>query len=339
MGYRFYKSKSLGKGMRVSVSKSGLGMSVGGKGMRYSVHSSGRTRKTVRVPGSGLAYQSYGSSKGRSGTRQRAAPPQAPSTMFKAPLFSSKAEKTYVKGIHAFIDQDYAKVYEAFTKVVELNTGILSGHFFAGMAANQTERGADSIKFLEHVVQADEDLPDDLMRKYHLDEVMMLPLGITPSVTVELEPTSITACLILAEIYQTQERIEPAIGLLENLVDLAPEIPCIVLSLSELYAQAEMWEELATVPAKFNNTDDLSAEVLRYKARAFRHKGMHQGALELLKEALKSKKRDAEILKAARYERALVYQEMGKNSQAKKDLERLYAEDPTYEDVASRLGT
>jgi lipoprotein NlpI len=111
----------------------------------------------------------------------------------------------------------------------------------------------------------------------------------------------------------------------------------LALSLSELYFQAGLWDELATMPVLIENTDDLSAEVLRYKARALRETGMAQGALELLREALKTKKRHPEILKAARYERGLTYESLGKKALARKDLERLFAEDPGYLDVRERL--
>jgi hypothetical protein len=55
---RMRKSFSLGKGVRMSVGKSGVGVSFGGKGLRYSVHSSGRRRTTVGIPGTGLSYSS-----------------------------------------------------------------------------------------------------------------------------------------------------------------------------------------------------------------------------------------------------------------------------------------
>jgi tetratricopeptide (TPR) repeat protein len=148
------------------------------------------------------------------------------------------------------------------------------------------------------------------MSKYGLDGSVMrvsIETAITPTVMVEVEMTTPGAALLLAELYQARGDREKAIGLLENLVDVAPDNPAIALSLAELYSQEGLWQELASMPVRIENTDDLSAEVLRYKARAMRETGMLDGALEVLKEALKSKKRHPEILKAARYERALTY--------------------------------
>ena len=40
----------------------------------------------------------------------------------------------------------------------------------------------------------------------------------------------------------------------------------------------------------------------------------------------------------SRYERACVYEDLGRASRARREFEKLYAEDPSYEDVESRWG-
>ena len=52
----------------------------------------------------------------------------------------------------------------------------------------------------------------------------------------------------------------------------------------------------------------------------------------------KKKDREAELLRAIRYERACVYEYLGNKSQARREFEKLYAEDPALEGVADRLG-
>jgi hypothetical protein len=56
VGIRFRRSIKLGPGVRINLSKSGVGMSFGPRGMRYSIHSSGRTAQSVGIPGAGLSY-------------------------------------------------------------------------------------------------------------------------------------------------------------------------------------------------------------------------------------------------------------------------------------------
>ncbi|MBZ5752605.1 DUF4236 domain-containing protein [Metabacillus rhizolycopersici] len=62
MGLNFRKSFKVAPGVRVNVSKSGVGASFGGKGLRYSVNSRGQRRTTVGIPGSGLSYTNTSSS-------------------------------------------------------------------------------------------------------------------------------------------------------------------------------------------------------------------------------------------------------------------------------------
>lgn len=64
---------------------------------------------------------------------------------------------------------------------------------------------------------------------------------------------------------------------------------------------------------------------------------MKDAALEAYKDALKSKKRDPELLKEARYARGRLYLKMGKRAQARKEFEKVYAEDAGFRDVRSLL--
>ena len=56
MGFRFRKSINLGFGVRLNVSKSGVGYSVGKKGFRYTKKADGSSRITYSVPGTGISY-------------------------------------------------------------------------------------------------------------------------------------------------------------------------------------------------------------------------------------------------------------------------------------------
>ncbi len=51
----------------------------------------------------------------------------------------------------------------------------------------------------------------------------------------------------------------------------------------------------------------------------------------------KSCRQYEELLRALRYERALVDEELGQRQRARSELEKLYAEAPDYEDVAIKL--
>ena len=70
MGFRFRKTISLGKHLKLNISKSGISITTGVKGAHVSVNQKGRVTSTVGIPGSGLSYSKsvkigdkYGSGK------------------------------------------------------------------------------------------------------------------------------------------------------------------------------------------------------------------------------------------------------------------------------------
>ena len=66
--------------------------------------------------------------------------------------------------------------------------------------------------------------------------------------------------------------------------------------------------------------------------------GLLTAARDTLTAALRRQKdRSDELLRAIRYQRALVYAALGRSTRARDELGKVYAEDPGYEDVARRL--
>lgn len=122
-------------------------------------------------------------------------------------------------------------------------------------------------------------------------------------------------------------------SVLQQLADVDDD-PGVLLALCDLYADAGAWDEIVDAAAGTTNEDDLTLQLRLYQARALREQGLQQAALDACKDALRSKKRDPELLTEARYHRGKLLLELRKTSQAMKDLETVYATDPHYEDVA-----
>jgi tetratricopeptide (TPR) repeat protein len=76
-----------------------------------------------------------------------------------------------------------------------------------------------------------------------------------------------------------------------------------------------------------------------FRGQAFREQGFHDAAHEALKEALRSRSRAAPIRHMALAERAQNYIVQGKKGMARKDLERILAEDSDYEGLREQLAT
>lgn len=54
---RFRRSKSLGGGFRLNLTKRGIGISAGGRGLRQSWHSTGRRTTSAGIPGTGVSWE------------------------------------------------------------------------------------------------------------------------------------------------------------------------------------------------------------------------------------------------------------------------------------------
>lgn len=79
MGFRFRKSIKAGP-LRINLSKSGVGYSVGGKGFRYTKKANGGTRTTYNIPGTGISYVEETGAKKRSTDTRKGVSSTVPKT-------------------------------------------------------------------------------------------------------------------------------------------------------------------------------------------------------------------------------------------------------------------
>lgn len=56
MGLRFRKSIRIGKGLRINLNSKSTSVTFGGKGLSHTISSTGKSRTTVSLPGTGLSY-------------------------------------------------------------------------------------------------------------------------------------------------------------------------------------------------------------------------------------------------------------------------------------------
>lgn len=340
MGFRLYKSVSLGKGVRLNLSKTGVGISAGVPGARYSMHSSGRRVRTFGAPGTGIYHRTdtYAGHRQRSRGRQRAPAPVSVAPIYpKAGLFAPKGEKLFVRSVTAYMQSRPADALGYLREAEQRNAGELhvGEEFFSGLCLVERNKLDEAIPFFEKVLASDHEIPDPLMRKYRIGGLMQVQ--VTPGVLAEMSMSNVAVALMLAEAYQRTNRARDAIELLESLGSVSGE-DVFALSLAELYSSEESWDEVVRVTEGFSNEEETTAEILLLRADALLELGMADGALEVSKEVLRSKKRRPETLRAARYVRALALEKAGRKAQARKELEKIYAEDSDFQDVAKRLG-
>jgi len=159
----------------------------------------------------------------------------------------------------------------------------------------------------------------------------------------KLNATGNSPLLGLAEVCQAQDRVKEALACLKQLRRDAPDDVVAKLSVAELVLEAapgdkRLAKQVVELAGNVDNESSAHAALMLYKAQALRTLGLHTAARDVLTAACRKKKdRNEELLRAIRYERACVYEDLGQKAQARREFEKLYAGNPSFEDVAKRL--
>jgi tetratricopeptide (TPR) repeat protein len=257
----------------------------------------------------------------------------------KAGVLAPKAEKVFVRGVTAYMQGKLDEALVSFNEVQERDSeqGHVAEEFFAGVCLVGLGRLEEAVPYLETVLASDHPIPDPLMGKYGVAGDMLI--GVTPLVNARVPMSNLATALMLAEVYQNTDQSQKAIDLLESLGSQAPDEPVFALSLADLYDQSDQWDDVLRVTEGVNsNEDDVTLNILVLRAFALNELGLTEAALVLTKEALRTKKRSPDLLHLARYVRGRSYESAGKAGMARKEYERIFAENSKFMDVSERLG-
>jgi tetratricopeptide (TPR) repeat protein len=318
------KSIKMAPGVRLNVSKRGVGASVGGGGVRYSAHSSGRRTVSAQSGISGVSYQkSVRGSRSKGGGARAGAQEVVPPAK-KPGLFAPKGEKQLYKAVKA---QDVQAIKRVGDEHPDFQ---LPSYSLAGLMMLSTEP-AEAERLLNVAFGTGEDPASHEFVSTYL--FTRLELSLAQGVTAELPVNRDAVGLALAELKQAHGDLEGAIDAVEHLEPTTYS----AVSLAELYAQTGRWDEVIELTEGIKNEDDAAALLCVFRGQAFRQQGFHDAAHESLKEALRARSRAAPIRHLALAERAQNYLAQGKKGMARKDLERILAEDSDYEGLREQL--
>ncbi len=341
MGFRFWRRMKIAPGLTLNLSKSGPSLSVGRRGAKFTVGPRG-TRATVGIPGTGLFYTVAGST-GRSSSRrvstpQNAIPPPTSLDMgFLQRMVTPPEEQDFVAGCRELAARNKDAALSHLANALHL----ADSAFMAGILALSKQSFREAETYLKAAIQNGQSL-GTLFAKYGVSS--SVELAITHDVIAHLVPCVKSATLALVEIYQREQRLQEASTALQTLYRLDGSDPVVRLSIAEIFMEtrtndANACQKVVQLCEGIENDSEVHAALLLYKAKALRGLKMQSAALDVLSQTLRrTKDRSDELLRSLRYERALVYEDLGQPARARADLEKIYAEAPDYEDVAHRLG-
>ncbi len=284
----------------------------------------------VRTGAQNAAYTVNPFGPRRTGPKKRRKPWATPSLNWSIPgkpgVLAPPLEREFFMGLEELNRGEPQLALERFESAARRDNKdrALSDDLLAGLTAVHVGDAARAVPHLEAVVASDAGLPDDLLLKYAPE--LAFEVSITPEVTALIPAGSMAAALALIECYQDVGRHEEAVGLLQQLVDMDVD-PALTLSLCELYAEIADWDEVAALGAKVANTDDLSLQIILYRATALLRRGEDEGALEAYDEVLSSEQRSAGLLTAGRLGRGCTLLRLGRAAEAREDLGRVLDDD------------
>ena len=339
MAFRFWRRVRLAPGVTLNLSKSNASLSFGPRGAKYTVSPRGN-RATAGIPGTGLFYTVHDrkrSGRGGAAPAPRVAQRDRLKLGFFQRLMTPAEEKRFIDGIRALNEGDQDAALAALEEAGDLPDAA----WMAGMIRLRREDFDAAKAHFEYALRRLDDL-GSLFEKYEIAAQASLP--ITSDIFAHVFPRERGTRLALVEIAQLQGRHDDAMTHIARLMEIDPTDPVVLLSFAELALDSPqdraLMDRVVHATLHVENETPVDTAILLYRGKALAALGMPDAAIDVLTLANRRRKdRPEGLLHQIRYDRAVLYEEVGRKAQARRDFERLYAADPSFEDVRARLGT
>lgn len=324
MGWRFRKSFSLGKGVRINVSQRGIGMSVGGKGFRVGVNSKGIYTSTS-IPGTGLYRIDYLSKAKKKQSAKNSSLSNYPNEI-TVPQITS---------------------VDPLPTPPELLAGTGKGCLWTIVSlillAWQPLLGIVSILFQVAFYFKNSKSPQKLaLKHFNLGKAAYQKQDYQAALdnflqTLELMPNIKSLNLTIADLYLRLEDYQNAISFLEKYLEDNPQDNAAKIKLANALAHNEEYNKalkvLQDLPADLKN----QLNIINAIAICFMKLNKFDLALEVLEGGPLLKRKMDEDMKLFRYLLGVCYKEVGNKAKAVKQLKKVYAADINYLDVEEQL--
>jgi tetratricopeptide (TPR) repeat protein len=337
MAFRFWRRVRLAPGVTLNLSKSTASLSLGPRGAKYTISPRGN-RATAGLPGTGLFYTVHDRQRaGRGGAAPAPFVPQHGRLRlgFFQRLMTPAEEKRFIDGIRALNDGDQDAAVAALEEAGDLPDAA----WMAGMIRMRREEFKRARAHFEHALA---NLGDSgaLFAKYEIAAQASLP--ITSDIFAHVFPRERGTRLALVEIAQLEGRQTDAMGHIERLMKIDASDPVVLLSFAEQALDTPddraLIDRVVRATVHVENATPVDTAILLYRGRAFAALGMPDAAIDVFTMANRRRKdRPATLLHQIRYDRAVLYDQLGRTAQARREFERIYAENMDFEDVRSKL--
>ena len=331
MGFRMRKSFSVVPGVRVNLSGKSVGLTVGGKLARTTMNSRTGTRTSFSLPGTGISYSTSAVGKVTKAVAAKQGRPQStpPTALVRPGLLAPRGEKELYEALEK---GRYGELEGIASRHPELRHTCMVIDAFKRPGTPPTHHAVRAM-FEELWGSGYDPGADPFVHKYASASYCSIDLAPGISVTLPLNRRSIG--LVLAEFRQEDGDLVEAAAVVEALEPSAVA----AVSLAELYGLLERWREVVDLTDNVMERDDLSLFLLIQRGAALRELHHFDAAREALKAALARRSQPVELRHHALLERGLTYTAEGKRALAKKDFEKILAEDGKFPGLAEALAS
>jgi len=335
MGFRINTRRiKIFPGITMNLSKTGPSFSFGPRGLKYTIGPKG-TRTSFGIPGTGVYYTTSKKWNSSQQAPQKGQQPVQQSGLLQK-LFFSDEEKAFFEGINLLSQNQKDAAYQIFKKHAE--TADCS--FMAGYLAMGYADFASAERFF---VQCRSKLDKLGAIATKLQDQCEFLLEVTKYIDCPIHLDKKGLFLSLAESYQHQKMESAALSLLIKLNDEISEDKVVILSLMEISAISNIrttgeLTELLLKTKFMENNEPIDTNILYYRAYISYKLGLKDPAIEQLTKLLqKRKNRPNDLLLDIRYLRGRIYDELSNLKKSKADYQTIYAHDPNFKDVSTRL--
>ena len=339
MGLKFFKRIQIAPGLTLNMSKSGPSFSFGPRGLKYTVGPRG-TRKTFGVPGTGFYYTTssgWGKKLDRSPPIPSIIePPPSLDLGFFRNISTPPAERELVAGMKHYLSGNIDEALSTFRG----NSSLVDSVFMFGYLS----LGKGMFQEAEAAFVKCRGALGDLGNSIHkYIKGFQLSLQITDYIDSPIEVDRRGLTLAMAEACQKQGKYPEAIQEVTALWGNNPGDAVVCLSLCELVvtspsASTAELEDIVQMTSTVENCTPIDTNILYLRGAAMYRMQLADAATQQLSLLLRKKTdRPDSLLRQIRYLRARLFEQLKQKAKAKKDYEMVYAEDPSFRDVRSRI--
>lgn len=324
---RFRKSIRVAKGVRINLSKSGIGMSAGTKGFRVGVGPKGVYR-SIGIPGTGLYSVDYMKSGSGAKKESVSAKTIAASATTGAPATQLYKELPTIKQMGLASPHTFGFWATAIivTLLFRSSCGVFAGAAFVGLWAINRRR--ECVRLGQVYDQARIKVIGG-----RFQEASELLNGLAGKVSPELLALVQGHCCLGAN--DEVGAIEHYLIYLDAGVSRDPRIAIRCASLLMKNSRpSEALPLLESLPEPYR-TEPL---VIGMKGGCLLETGKPELAVEVLKTAPLRKRTPDPVLTTIRYSLGKAYKALGQDKKAATQFRRVYADDPTFQDIQEIVG-